>query len=408
LERTLTYASLPSGLRIVHRRCPGLTEYCGVAVDAGSRDESSPDRYGLAHYVEHTIFKGTKRHRSQYIINRMEAVGGELNAYTTKEETMVYAAMPVGNVGRALSLIADLVTDSVFPESELVREREVIVDEINSYLDSPSDGVFDLFDEMAYAGNPLAHNILGTEDSVMAFTSDDCRRWLAQNYCADNMVVFYAGPASADKVFRMVGRYFSHLPVKSVARERMAPSDPGPGVKIVDAGNHQAHTVLGIQVPGMRSPQRYALALTTNILGGPGMNSLLNVALRERRGLVYTVEASTALLTDTGLWTVYFGCDMCDIRKCVALAGRVIGGLAESRLSPRRIEAAKRQYVGQLALGSENKEQVALAIARATLYFGHALEPQEVAERIMSVSADEVRGAAALVLPAVERRLTLN
>lgn len=405
-EPTIAHHTLSNGLKTVHRQYPGLTEYCGVAVNAGSRDET-PDRHGLAHFVEHTIFKGTSTHSANYILNRMESVGGELNAYTTKEETMVYAAMPAGNADRAARLIADLVSMSQFPLRQIDKEREVVADEIDSYLDSPGELVFDLFEDKIYDGNALGHNILGTVESIRTFTPAICRDWLTDNYAADNMAVFYLGPMPADKFFRMAERHFGTIAPTCTPRMRDTPPASKPFTVIRDMHSHQAHTVIGAQLPGMYSDMRWALALTTNIIGGPGMNSRLNVALREKRGLVYTVDATTSLMTDTGLTSIYFGCDPADTDRCLSVISRELSRLADSPMSPRLLDAAKRQYLGQLALSGDNKEQTALNMARATLYYGRASLPGETAERISAITADELRQAATAIATAMQHRLTI-
>lgn len=404
---TTTVDTQPNGLRVVHRHVEGATEYCGLTVNAGSRDELTPNRYGLAHFVEHTIFKGTARRSDSYVLNRMEAVGGELNAFTTKEETTVYSAMPAGNHRRACSLIAELASESVFPARKLDLEREVICDEIDSYLDSPSEAVFDSFDEMAYAGNPLAHNILGTRESVTCIDSNTCRRYLAETFTAQNSVYFYLGPETASKVFATVRRAFASLPERGSMAPRVAPEPCQPQVKVVDNGSHQCHTVMGAPIGGLHSPLRHVVALATNILGGPGMNALLNLELRERRGLVYTVEASTALMSDCGMMTIYFGCDHDDLARCTRLVESTLGRLADSALSERRLAEYKRQYLGQLTLGLDNKEQLALSSARAVL---HGLEPptfDATAARIASITPEELRQAAQILAQAPLRTLTL-
>lgn len=405
-EPVITSHTLSNGLKAVHRLFPGMTEYCGVAVNAGSRDET-PDRHGLAHFVEHTIFKGTSTHSAGYILNRMETVGGELNAYTTKEETMVYAAMPTGNCDRATRLIADLVSRSQFPLRELDKEREVVADEIDSYLDSPGELVFDLFEDKIYDGNPLGHNILGTKESINTFTPEICRQWIDSHYSADNMAAFYLGPMPADRFFRLAERHFGPIKASGSHRMRHTPKESQPFTVVRDMHSHQSHTVIGAQVPGMFSDMRWALALLTNIIGGPGMNSRLNVALREKRGLVYTVDATTSLMTDTGLTTIYFGCDPDDTNRCLKLIARELSRLADTALSPRQLDAAKRQYLGQLALSGDNKEQTALNMARATLYYGRTALPGETAERISAVTACQLREAAAIIASAMNRRLTI-
>ena len=404
-EQEYYYATLSCGLRVViHHRPGSVAEHCGVAVRAGSRDES-PDHYGLAHFVEHTIFKGTMRRRAWHILNRMERIGGELNAYTTKEETVVYTTYPVGYVERAIDLVADLVENSQFPTTEIDRERQVVADEIDSYLDIPSEGIFDDFDELAFAGTPLAHPILGSRESIERLTSEVCRRYLDEYYWPDNMVMFYSGPEKPDRVTRIAERCFGKghadhdTAVSAVTcgdtltlREHPAPFDT-----VREIGSHQAHTILGTHIHDMYSSDRYATALLTNILGGPGMNSLLNVALRERRGLVYTVEASTALMTDAGLFTIYYGCDPEDTDRCRHIVTDIICRLASDPLTPRQLEDARRQYIGQLTLASTNTEQRALNMARSTLLRGHVISSDEHLTHIRALTPADLRDAAARI-----------
>ncbi len=394
MQQEYQYSTLPCGLRIVtcHRE-NALVEHCGLAINAGSRDEI-PGQFGLAHFVEHTIFKGTSRRRAWHILNCMERIGGELNAYTTKEETMVYTTAPSGYLARALDLVADLVTDSRFPTAEIDRERQVVADEIDTYLDTPSEAVFDDFEELIFAGSPLAHNILGSRESVAGLNSATCRRYLEYFYTPGEMVFFYSGPEKPARVEAMAARTFRNFSRPDNPRLRSTPTAASRFDTIKTIGSHQAHTVLGTQLPGLNDPLRYAMSLLTNILGGPGMNSLLNVALREKRGLVYTIDASTSLMTDTGLFNIYFGCDCEDVDRCLKLIEKTIRPLAETELSPRRLAEAQRQYIGQLTIASTNTEQGALSMARSTLYRGHALTHKEMHEAISSVTPADIRECA--------------
>lgn len=397
-EQQYHYATLSGGLRVVMHHRPGsVAEHCGVAVKAGSRDES-PCHYGLAHFVEHTIFKGTLRRRAWHILNRMERVGGELNAYTTKEETVVYTTYPAGYVERAIDLVADLVENSQFPTAEIDRERQVVADEIDSYLDIPAEGIFDDFDELVFEGTPLAHPILGSRESIDRLTSDVCRRYLRDYYRPDNMVFFYSGPEKPDRVIRLAERCFHHriadMPAASGIGSVEALAPAGRFDTVREIGTHQAHTILGTRIHDMFSPDRYATALLSNMLGGPGMNSLLNVALRERRGLVYTVEASTALMTDTGLFTIYYGCDTTDVERCRRLVSDIIGRQASDTMSQRQLDDARRQYIGQLTLASTNSEQRALNMARSTLLRGSVIPSAVHLEHIRSLTPDDLREAA--------------
>ncbi len=386
---------LSNGLRAVHTHWRGSSvAIFGVTVKAGSRNENR-EQHGLAHFVEHTIFKGTGHRRAGHIINRMEAVGGELNAFTTKEETVIYSVFPSGNLARAAELIADLITDSRFPDRELAKEREVVADEIDSYLDSPSEAVFDDFEDLIFAGSPLGHNILGTTESLRHFDSEACRNFIGRNYRADNMVAFYSGPRGASAVFAQMERYLSAVSTSkgSETEDYVTPVLNPSFEKIQRLATHQAHCVIGARVPSYLDDRRYATALLTNIMGGPGMNSLLNVSLRERRGLVYNVEASTSLFSDCGILTVYFGCDPSDSQRCRELVEREFFRLADT-LTPKRLEAAKRQYLGQLIIASENRENSALSAARSLLWRDKVIEPAVTEAAIRSLTVVDILEAA--------------
>ncbi len=396
MTEPLTYFEFPSGLRAVHLALSkARVGYCGVAIRAGSRDESAHE--GLAHFVEHTIFKGTQRRRSYHIINRMEAVGGELNAFTTKEDTVVYSVFPKGNESRGLELIADLILNSQFPDAELDKERQVIMDEIDSYLDTPADAVFDDFEDMVFAGSPLGHNILGSKHSVSRITSADCRRWLENLYRPERMVVFYAGNMGPTRFASLIDRYFTFRPAHDIAD--IPAANPPTGTATEQRlrhvhGNHQAHVVIGKVLPALDDAGRMSMALLTNILGGPGMNSLLNVTLRERRGLVYSVEAQIAALSDCALSTIYFGCDEQDRTLCHSLVIRQLDELADKPMSERTLNAARRQYLGQMILAAENTENRIISIARATLMRGRALSPEQIAEHLQALTPTGLRSCA--------------
>ncbi len=406
-KETAQYYTLSSGLRVVYRHCDSHVEYCGVAVNVGSRDENR-SQYGLAHFVEHTIFKGTERRRSWHIINRMESIGGELNAYTTKEETMLYSVFPKGNLSRAIELIADLITASCFPESELIKEREVVADEINSYLDSPADAVVDDFEDLIFAESSLGHNILGTTETLSTFSSQICREYLTDYYTANNMVLFYMGNSGPERLLKTAEKHLRNIKVSGKEKHRIEPriNQMFDVRRAIDS--HQCHTIIGARLPGMYSPLRYSIALLTNILGGPGMNSLLNISLRERRGLVYTVDASSSMFTDVGEFTIYFGCDGDDLKTCRRLVMNQLDNLASTTMSVRRLEAAKKQYLGQVIVASDNKEQLALSTARTTLYHGCVATPAEIADKIMLVTPEQLRMAAELISPDKCSILTLG
>lgn len=405
-ESPFLYATLTNGLRCVAKQAQIPVEHCGVVVNAGSRDEL-PHLYGLAHFVEHTIFKGTSRHRASYIRDRLEVIGGELNAYTTKEETVVYSTAPAGHLDRAVALMAEMVADSQFPDSELSREKLVVAEEIDTYLDTPSEAVFDDFEELIYAGSPLAHNILGAEATLRELTGADCRRYLHERFTPGNMVFFYYGPEAPGRAIAKAERYFGTLNRPDCPLSRHTPSvNPSFNKTTQKADSFQAHTIMGARIPGLLSDQRFSIALLANIIGGPGMNSLLYVALRERRGLVYSVEASTSLMSDNGLLTIYFGCDPADADRCARLVSRTITRLAEKELSTRQLNAAKRQFIGQLTVGSVNTEQIAISMGRSTLYRGSAMSLSDTVNSIHELSATDLRTKATTLLPL--SRLTLR
>lgn len=393
-----SYHTLPSGLRIVHVAAPhAAAEYFGVTVDAGSRDEK-PTQYGLAHFVEHTIFKGTPSMTSMDIINEMESVGGELNAFTTKEETVVYSIFPLGHLERAAALIAQLVAEASFPPDEIEREREVVADEINSYLDVPSEALADDFDDMIFAGSQLGHNILGSIDTLNTFTSDTCRLWLREMFVPSRMTLFYLGATSPDRVFDLLDRHFSAIGPRSADQlHRIAPQK-WPGFEHHrDIDSHQSHTMLGAPTVSLYSPLRRAHALLTNIIGGPGMNSLLNIELREKRGLVYSADAASTAYTDCGLTTIYFGCDNSDTDECRAITARILDSLAEKPIDSAHLDRAKRQLAGQMVIAAESHEAMALSAGRSLLRFGTVLTLGERTGQLMDVTPQQVAEAAAQI-----------
>lgn len=386
---------------------PSAVDYLGVMVNAGSRDEV-PGCEGLAHFVEHTLFKGTRRRKSWHIINRMESCGGELNAYTTKETTVVYTTFPSGNLDRAADLLADLITDSQFPQKEIDREREVVADEINSYLDIPSESIFDDFEDIIFADSGLGHNILGTTDTLSGFTPEICRKWLTDFYVAPNMVLCYSGSLPPEKVWRRLERHFNSVCSNQAPLHRTAPKTAPPFHRKKELGNHQVHTVIGGRIPDMYSPLCHAMALLVNILGGPGMNSLLNVALREKRGLVYSVDASSVLFTDSGLLQIYFGCDADDTDRCRRIIDRLLTHLIEAPLSAHTLAAAKRQYLGQITVAGDNRESSLMSMARSILYHNRIISAEERSRIVSDISADQLRECASLIAPASLSSLTFH
>ena len=387
------YNTLPNGLRLVHVTTDARVAWCGLAVNVGSRDEVD-GQFGLAHFVEHTIFKGTRHRRAWHILNRMERVGGELNAYTTKEGTMIYSVFPHHHLPRAVDLLADLVMWSVFPQEELDRERDVVLEEAASYRDTPSDAVYDDFEDLLLAGSELGHNILGRKEDVERLTREDCITYLKTRYVPGNMAFFSVGPESPDKVFRLAEKCFGAMNHPMLEKCRRQPAVVAPFRQEVTIGTHQAHTIVGARVPHAGHPLRHALMLLNNILGGPGMNSLLNVELRERRGYVYTVESSLTLLSDCGWMEIYLGCDSDDVRSSLRVIERITTRLAGDLLTPKQLDAYKKQYCGQLVVAADSTEFIAMRAGRGLLYHGKAATIDETIERIMQVTPDEIAQAA--------------
>ena len=389
----IAYHTLSNGLRLVHVNTANQVAWCGLAVNAGSRDENE-GHYGLAHFVEHTIFKGTTHRRAWHILNRMERVGGELNAYTTKEGTMLYSVFPHQHLSRAVDLLADLVQWSVFPQSELDRERDVVLEEAASYRDTPSDAVYDDFEDLLFAGSELGHNILGRKEDLENLSREDCMRYLKKLYVPANMAFFSVGPDSPDRVFRLAEKAFGPMSHEMEPRRRTVPPHVDPFRRTINIGTHQAHTIVGARVPDMNHPLRYALMLLNNILGGPGMNSLLNVELRERRGYVYTVESTLTMLSDCGWMEIYLGCDHDDVRSSLRVIERITSRLSQELLPERRLDAYKRQYCGQLVVAADSTEYLAMSAGRGLLYRGRVATIDDTITRIQEVTPEQIAQAA--------------
>ena len=380
--------TLPNGLRLIHAPSPTNVAYCGFAVDAGTRDELDGEQ-GMAHFVEHLIFKGTKKRRAWHILNRMENVGGDLNAYTNKEETVVYSAFLKEHFARAAELLADIVFHSVFPQPEIDKEVEVIIDEIRSYEDSPSELIFDDFEELIYPGHALGRNILGKPELLRSFRSEDARRFVTRYYKPANMVFFVLGDIDFKKVVYTVERAVADIPCGGVeGYVRRKPLPYSPRSLVVEKGTHQSHVMIGGRGYDAYDERRTGLYLLNNILGGPGMNSRLNVILRERRGLVYNVESNLTAYTDTGTFCFYFGCDAEDEERCITLVHKELKRLRERRLTAAQLAAAKKQIIGQIGVAGDNFENNALDMGKCFLHYRRYEDKSEVFARIESLTAD--------------------
>lgn len=389
--------TLQNGLRVVHRVTASPVGYCGFMVDCGTRLEADPGQFGMAHFIEHILFKGTRKRDAWHINQRMESVGGELNAFTTKEDTTFYASFLGKDFERACELLSDLVFHATAPQHELEKEQEVVIEEIESYRDNPAELIYDVFENRLFAGTSLGHNILGSEETVRSFGHDSCMSFLKRHYVPSRMVFFSYGPMSWDKVLRAVTRYAGAegngdicapaAPTQTVWPQEEIPTDDG-------EVRHQSHCMLGCQTFPYGHPDAAALSLLNNILGGPGMNSRLNQQLREKRGLVYTVESNLSTYTDNGYFCIYFGCDHEDRERCLRLCRRELQKMAEQPLSDRQLRAAQKQLKGQMGISTANLENNALSLAKQIMRQGRVLDLEEICRRVDSVTSLQLQDVA--------------
>lgn len=382
-------ATLPNGLRIIHTPSPTAVAYCGYAIDAGTRDER-PGEAGLAHFVEHMLFKGTTKRRAWHILNRMENVGGDLNAFTNKEETVVYSAFLKKDFARALELLTDIVFHSTFPQHEADKERGVILEEIESYNDNPAELIFDDFESILFPRHPLGHNILGEPSNLKRFGSDSGRSFTGRYYHPANAVLFIYGNIPFSRIVGWAERLTADLPAGMPNTSRMAPSPYQPHQVETHRHTHQAHVMIGCTAYPATDRRRTGLYLLNNMLGGPGMNSRLNLALREHSGLVYNVESNLASYTDTGVFSIYFGTDIHDVDRCVELVQSELHRLRERPLTSLQLAAAKKQLIGQVGVASDNFENMALGMAKTYLHFATYEGSEALYRRIEALTAKEL------------------
>ena len=381
--------TLSNGLRIIHAPNQSAVAYCGFAIDAGTRDEAENEQ-GMAHFVEHLLFKGTQKRHAWHILNRMEHVGGDLNAYTNKEETVVYSAFLAEHFPRAVELLADIVFHSTFPQPEIDKEVEVIIDEIQSYEDSPCELIFDDFEELIFPHHPLGRNILGKPDLLHQFKSEDALRFTNRYYQPNNMIFFVQGNVEFKRVVRLVEKATADLSSNASTFERKRPEVYIPQTLTLHRDTHQAHVMIGSRGYDAHNEKRTALYLLNNILGGPGMNSRLNVSLRERSGLVYNVEANLTSYTDTGVFCIYFGTEHKDVDRCIRLVKKELKKLCDKPLSPIQLAAAKKQIIGQIGVARDHAENTALGMAKTFLHYHKMDDPQDIFQRIEALTAKEL------------------
>ena len=381
--------TLSNGLRLVHLPTTSPVAYAGFVVDAGTRDEQA-DEYGLAHFVEHMIFKGTTKRKAWQIINRMETIGADTNAYTTKEETFFYCVFLKEHYNRAFEWLSDLVCNPIFPTHEINREVDVILDEINSYEDMPSELIFDDFEDLLYKGHALGHDILGTKESLSHFGTQECLSFTKRLYTFDNMVYFTMGNMDFDKIIAQAEKLLPSTSIGVREGKRIAPEPILPITVTKEKEIHQTHILMGGRSISLFDKRRAALFLLNNLLGGPGLNSRLNEALREKLGLVYNVESNLSSYTDTGIASVYFACDPKNSARAKRLVKRELLKVCEQPLKERQLQALKKQTIGQIGVANDNQENVFLGLGKSFLRYNRYDSLEKVRKRLESVTSEQL------------------
>ena len=427
--------TLDNGLRIIHLPSDSQVVYCGYQINAGTRNEE-PGEEGLAHFCEHVTFKGTERRKAWHILNCLESVGGDLNAYTNKEGTVYYSAILKEHIARAVDLLSDIVFHSVYPQAEIDKEVEVICDEIESYNDSPAELIYDEFENILFKGSPLGHNILGTAEQVRSFKTEDALRFTRKLYRPDNAIFFAYGDIDFKKLVKLIQKALGECPkgrelacsadcksAETPTEERIAEETPTgetpteemeagdanhkvqsskfnvqskvAGQTIVMQKNtHQAHVMIGTRAYDVNDDRRMPLYLLNNMLGGPGMNAKLNLALREHNGLVYTVESTMVAYGDTGTWSIYFGCDEHDVKRCLRLVRKELDKFMQKPLSDAQLKAAKKQIKGQIGVACDNRENFALDFGKSFLHYGWEKNVDRLYEQVDAITAAQIQAVA--------------
>ena len=410
---------LDNGLRIIHLPSDSKVVYCGYKINAGTRNEE-PGEEGLAHFCEHVTFKGTERRKAWHILNCLESVGGDLNAYTNKEGTVYYSAILKEHIARAVDLLTDIVFHSVYPQAEIDKEVEVICDEIESYNDSPAELIYDEFENIIFKGSPLGHNILGTAEQVRSFKTEDALRFTRKLYRPDNAIFFAYGDIDFNKLVRLLKKSFlsEERRVKSEETtfgDRRESQFNSPEAQaqfniqhstfntqhsfegqtiVMQKNTHQAHVMIGTLAYDVNDSRRMPLYLLNNMLGGPGMNAKLNLALREHNGLVYTVESTMVAYGDTGIWSIYFGCDEHDVKRCLRLVRKELDKFMQKPLSEAQLKAAKKQIKGQVGVACDNRENFALDFGKSFLHYGWEKNVDRLYEQVDEITAEQIQAVA--------------
>src|SRR6056297_1932009 len=389
--------TLANGIRLIHKPADSPVGHLGILINTGSRDEE-PDEHGLAHFIEHSVFKGTRKRKAFHILSRIEDVGGELNAYTTKEETTLFSTFLAEFYDRTAELLSDILFNSTYPEKEINREKEVVYEEINSYKDSPSELIFDDFEELVYAGHPIARNILGTRKNLSRFNRKTILNFIGKNYHTDQMVISSVGKIDFAKLVKLIEKYFGSAETNTRVNGRQRFGNYVPGIRILEKDTFQSHCVLGNVAYDIQHPKRITMVLLNNIIGGQAMNSRLNMALRERKGMAYNIESGYSAYTDTGLFNVYFGTDRENLGKATDLVLKEFKLLREKKLGTVQLRKAQKQLIGQIAISTENREDLMLTVGKSYLLFDKVESMRTIFEKIEAITPADLLEAANEVL----------
>lgn len=390
MEENIFVHEYDNGVRLLHHQIKGSSiAHCGFFINCGSRDEEA-NEVGLAHFIEHMLFKGTHKRKSHHILNRMDNVGAELNAYTSKEKTCIYSSFPQQFFERAVELICDITYNSTFPQNELVKERNVVADEITMYQDNPDESLYDDFLQAYYKNHTLGNNILGSIESLQTFNSKDLQKFVKRSYHNTNMVFAVVSSMSFEKVKNICARYIPQSPFKYNTITRVKPKSTNPFHKKIEKDLHQAYCMLGYKAYATNHPNKYKVILLNNILGGPAMNSRLNMGIREKYGFCYNIYSDVQSFVDTGLATVSFATDLKNFDKCLHLVQKELQQMRNKKMSSLQLANAKRQFIGQMQMSEENKSAVLAAIANALLDNGRVATFKEVADEIEKTTASQL------------------
>ena len=389
--------TLENGIRIIHLQTKSAVGHCGLIINAGSRDEEEHE-HGMAHFIEHTIFKGTKKRKAYHILSRLDDVGGEINAYTTKEETTIHTSFLKNDYERAMELISDITFNSTFPGKEITREKEVIIEEINSYKDDPAELIFDEFEELIFKNQPLGKNILGNPKDLRRFTKKDIEAFIERNYHTDEMVLCSVGDISFTKFKKLANKYFGQISSNPRNKKRIGIGSYIPETKIVEKNTFQTHCVIGNISYNSYDDKKVTMTLLDNMLGGPGLNSRLSLLLREKHGLAYHVESNYSPYSDIGVFSVYFGTDKENFEKCIKLIKKEFEALRTKKLGEVQLKKAKRQLFGQIAINSENNASLMLAMGKSYILFDKVDDLQKIKDKIEAITVEDVQEVANEVL----------